>query len=153
MPDPTRVVALQSVRVIRSSTRLLGIRAGDVLDKLVLNAKAGGTKSPDTPQTVRAFIGMECALSPRDEQREVAKIECDLTLDYAVSDAALFERLTEDECTEFAGLNGLYNAWPYLREFCQSTSLRMGLPTPIMLPTLSPAQQAPKPEDSKAPPT
>jgi hypothetical protein len=68
-----------------------------------------------------------------------------MTLDYLVSDAAAFAELTDDDCADFASLNGLYNAWPYLREFCQSTSLRMLLPAPIILPSLPPSMKDAKP--------
>jgi preprotein translocase subunit SecB len=39
---------------------------------------------------------------------------------------------TED-VDRFARMNGVYNAWPYLRELIQSTTLRMGL-SPLTLP-------------------
>jgi hypothetical protein len=132
-----RGVALQAVRFIRTSTELVGVKAGDVLDRLSVQVKSGGTKSPDDPQTVRAYIGLHCIVSPRqDAERQAAKLSCDLTLDYRVNDPELFARLTDDDCAQFALFNGIYNGWPYMREFCQSASLRMGLPAPVILPTL-----------------
>lgn len=41
----------------------------------------------------------------------------------------------------FVSLNGLYNAWPYLRELVQSTAGRMGLP-PVVLPVFRPEMVA-----------
>jgi hypothetical protein len=38
-----------------------------------------------------------------------------------------------DELEAFARSNGVFNAWPYFREFVQSMATRMGLP-PILLP-------------------
>jgi hypothetical protein len=136
----TKVVALQSARVVRSSTELLAIRESDVIDNLRLETKSGCVKSPDSPQGLRVFVGIECTALSRDEQRALAKVECHMALDYSVSDVGLFGHLTDEDRAEFASLNGLYNAWPYLREFCQSASLRMGL-QPLVLPTLPPAQQ------------
>lgn len=43
------------------------------------------------------------------------------------------------ELDAFGELNGMYNTWPYWREFTQSTLCRMGLP-PYTLPVLPPTQ-------------
>jgi hypothetical protein len=40
---------------------------------------------------------------------------------------------TDEEASIFAETNATLNAWPYLRETIQSTSVRMGVP-PILLP-------------------
>jgi hypothetical protein len=136
-----RLVALQRVRLIRSQAEFLGIQKGDVLEQLKMEMKAGGRKSPDTPNVVQAFVGLECAVLPRDHDRVVAKVACDMALDYLVADPAAFEALTEEDCVEFASSNGVYNAWPYMREFCQSLSLRMLLPAPITLPSLPPSMR------------
>ncbi len=134
-----RSVALVSVRTVYSEARFLGIKAGDTLEKMKLTKKSGGLKSPDEPETVRSMVGIECVVLAHDgDNREAAILKCDIALDYKVRDASLFHKLTEDDCNQFAELNGVYNAWPYLREFCQSASLRMGLPFPITLPTLAP---------------
>jgi preprotein translocase subunit SecB len=41
--------------------------------------------------------------------------------------------LRPDELQPFANLNGVFNAWPYFREFIQNATTRMGLP-PFVLP-------------------
>lgn len=40
---------------------------------------------------------------------------------------------SEETLNEFARVNGTFNAWPYWREYVQSTSARMNLP-PLLLP-------------------
>lgn len=142
--DLVRSVALVSVRAVSSETRFLGVKEGDTLEKMKVTRKSGGLKSPDAPEMVRSMVGIECIVLARDgDDREVARLKCDMALDYKVRDATLFQKLTEEDCNQFAELNGVYNAWPYLREFCQSASLRMGLPVPVMLPTLSPNAPSP----------
>ena len=42
-------------------------------------------------------------------------------------------RPSEEDLDEFADANGLFNAWPYLRQFVADTSQRMEIPT-ILLP-------------------
>lgn len=46
---------------------------------------------------------------------------------------ASFDGLTPEGFEQFANLNGVYNAWPYWREFVQNTVVRMGLP-PLTIP-------------------
>jgi hypothetical protein len=146
-----RSVQLVSVRAVSSGTSFLGTKEGDTLEQMKVTRKSGGLKSPDAPEIVRAMVGVECTVLARvGEDREVAKLSCDMALDYKVRNTELFERLNEDDCNQFAELNGVYNAWPYLREFCQSASLRMGLPIPIMLPTLSPADPSAPTEEKRA---
>lgn len=134
-----KLVSLRGVRLIRGQTEFLGIQKGDVLERLKLDLKAGGRKSPDAPNVLQAFIGVEAAVLPRDREGVLARVSCELALDYQVSDEAAFASLTDDDCADFATTNGLYNAWPYLREFCQTMSLRMLLPAPIVLPSLPPS--------------
>jgi hypothetical protein len=45
--------------------------------------------------------------------------------------------------TLFAGLNGVFNAWPYFREFLQSATTRMGIPQ-FVLPVFR-VRKAPEP--------
>jgi hypothetical protein len=45
------------------------------------------------------------------------------------------ENLGKENFEAFGRLNGLFNAWPYWREFVQSATNRMGVP-PITVPAL-----------------
>ena len=45
------------------------------------------------------------------------------------------EGLSQEHYDAFGRLNGLFNAWPYWREFVQTTTARMGLPS-ITIPVL-----------------
>lgn len=44
-----------------------------------------------------------------------------------------FDGLTKENFKQFADANGIYNAWPYWREFVQNIVARMGLP-PLAIP-------------------
>jgi hypothetical protein len=57
-------------------------------------------------------------------------IRASFALDYELPPSAGFE---EPQLRAFAMTNGVYNAWPYWREYVQSTTTRMGLP-PIIVP-------------------
>ncbi|MBL8878202.1 MAG: hypothetical protein JNG88_03690 [Phycisphaerales bacterium] len=54
------------------------------------------------------------------------------SLRYAISDDP---SLTDENFDAFAQSNGVFNAWPYFREFLQSSLVRVGLP-PFTLPVL-----------------
>jgi hypothetical protein len=51
---------------------------------------------------------------------------------YAISEQS---DLTQEHFDAFAEMNGVFNAWPYFREFLNSSLVRMGLP-PFTLPVL-----------------
>jgi hypothetical protein len=57
-------------------------------------------------------------------------INATFILEYEISSAS---DLADEQFRAFARTNGIYNAWPYWREYVQSTTARMGLP-PIMIP-------------------
>ena len=41
-------------------------------------------------------------------------------------------QVTKKQLNDFAKINGVFNAWPYFREFLQSSFQRMELPTPML---------------------
>lgn len=79
-------------------------------------------------------------------QEPVLTIDASYALTYQ---ADSFDGLTQEGFEQFANLNGIYNAWPYWREFVQNTVGRMGLP-PLTIPVFrivessSPARPARK---------
>ncbi len=143
LPDSVRALARQvtlvSVRVVRTETRLLGIKKEDVGAQfnVAQSIRVGVLKSPDVQAGIRAHVTLDCRLAPfSDTERKVAEVKCELALDYIVRDAVLFGNLSDDDLLTFAQSSGLYNAWPYLREFCQTSFARMGLPTQVVLASL-----------------
>lgn len=48
-----------------------------------------------------------------------------------------FEGLSRANIDAFGKLNGVYNVWPYWREYVQSVAVRMGLP-PLTVPVFRP---------------
>ena len=66
------------------------------------------------------------AFTESKTQKPVILIDASFLLAYKIED---FEGLTQKGFEQFANLNGIYNAWPYWREFVQNTVTRMGLPS------------------------
>jgi hypothetical protein len=58
-------------------------------------------------------------------------IRASFVLLYSVSS---FDGIDDEHIEAFAAINGVFNAWPYWREFVQNTTSRMGLAKPIVIP-------------------
>ena len=71
-------------------------------------------------------------VSEQAKEEPLVSIETSFELQYRLPEGFRVEPQT---LTTFAETNGIYNAWPYWREFVQSTLARMGLP-PVVLPLL-----------------
>lgn len=87
------------------------------------------------PQLIQADASDEFALKvsllvvakPDEPEADAAlEVEATFVLQYSLSRA---EGVTSEDLTAFGLINGVYNAWPYWREFVQNTTARMGLPT------------------------
>jgi hypothetical protein len=65
-----------------------------------------------------------------DDRAPIVWIHARYEVSYRLPDA--FEA-SEEELESFAATNGIFNCWPYFREFVDSCSSRMNLP-PIVLP-------------------
>jgi len=66
------------------------------------------------------------AFSESKTQKPVVLMDASFLLAYKIEN---FEGLTQRGFEQFANLNGIYNAWPYWREFVQNMIARMGLPS------------------------
>jgi hypothetical protein len=125
-------VALVGVFLIKSTSEFLGIKHGETLDEMKWGAQSTAARSEDQPNTIRVRIGVMVVMLAR--ARAVARVTCDFSLDYEVSDADLFARLTDSDFGAFGATNGFYNAWPFARELCRDLTARMPLPHPVLLP-------------------
>jgi hypothetical protein len=78
------------------------------------------------------FVLVHFGLDAVDKSdKPLARIQADMLLLYHIEN---FEDLTNDHFKHFADKNAVFNAWPYWREFVQSATARMELPT-LTLPT------------------
>lgn len=80
------------------------------------------------------------AFTESKTQKPVILIDASFLLAYKIEN---FEGLTQKGFEQFANLNGIYNAWPYWREFVQNTVTRMGLPS-LTIPVFRIAQSTAK---------
>jgi hypothetical protein len=102
----------------------------------VIDTKLSRTLSSDSPEQSDA----------RGAQPEpFASVHAGFELQYKLP-----EDFTPDpkDLDEFAKTNGLFNVWPYFREFVQNTSSRMNLPT-FVLPLLRLSQEPQRQSEKK----
>ncbi len=110
--------------------------------KRFYNISTSAKASPDAEGSrlvVTTDFRLEAFLDENDP-KPVLAIRASFLLIYEVRD---FEGLTEEGFQQFADLNGVFNAWPYWREFVQNTVGRMGLP-PLIIPVfrvISPSKE------------
>lgn len=69
------------------------------------------------------------------EQPDVFEIQGMMAVEYKLRD---LDGVEEQHVEAFARMNGIYNTWPYWREYVQSAVGRMGLP-PVTLPVMAQA--------------
>jgi hypothetical protein len=84
-----------------------------------------------------------CGLLGREPDQKhndpTLEIRAEYWLLYSLSNT---EGLREENFRAFADLNGVYNVWPYWREYVQSTVARMGMP-PLPIPVFRPLDLRP----------
>jgi preprotein translocase subunit SecB len=71
------------------------------------------------------FVDFKLAAKLEKEPDPVVNVDASFLLVYELID---LEGLTDEHFRQFANVNGLFNAWPYWREYVQSATIRMGLP-------------------------
>jgi hypothetical protein len=83
---------------------------------------------------VHAFL-IACAKNTADSDSmgELLRIEAEFILNYVVEP---YDEITDEQADAFGKMTGIYNVWPYWREYVQSTTVRLGLP-PLVLPLVT----------------
>ena len=125
-------VVLSVVRLIKSSSLLMPGAATVEHFQIELSLRTRVLVKPDE-DVLLVIAGIDLAgrshtKNPSDE--EDLRIGAEFALRYTISSKSGFDAKHFDQ---FGAVNGVYNAWPYFREFIQSTTSRMGL-TPFLLP-------------------
>ncbi len=84
----------------------------------------------------RIFVGPRFAIigHRNDDDEEMLRIEAVFIAIYRVPS---LKGIQQEHLKAFGELNGLYNLWPYWREFVQSATTRMGFPA-LTIPVFRP---------------
>jgi hypothetical protein len=164
-PGQTRLSAdliqssnLQQIRLVRSKLAL----AESIADQpapLAVTFSFGATKETSPAGILRLNVAFQMVGLPEDSsgtettsppEGPVVEVDCAFRLDYDLRPGF---QPTDAQIEAFKDGNAIFNAWPYFREYLQSTFQRMGLP-PFTLPflRLHPKPSPPKADAQIAPP-
>ncbi len=127
-------VEIEDVRLVEANvaTKVRSPSDTGAVDLLV-NRTAEISEHQEENGTFFVVATMRAQLVPEEAKGEpLVSIETSFELQYRLPEGFHVDPQT---LTTFAETNGLYNVWPYWREFVQSTFVRMGLP-PLVLPLL-----------------
>ncbi|HWB08381.1 MAG TPA: hypothetical protein VG826_04120 [Pirellulales bacterium] len=123
-------IALSDARVRR--------RVGDLPDSIRLtygfrDKYSFEPESKELSVLVQFMLGASPSDVPDENADACFRLEAAFSLRYEMSGD---EPCDDDQLKAFARMNGIYNAWPYWREYVQSTVSRMGL-APVTVPLLT----------------
>lgn len=140
-------VEIEDVRLVEATaeTKVRSPADSGAVDLLVNRTAEISERQDNGTFFVVAKIGTQL-VSEQAKEEPLVSIETSFELQYRLPEGF---RVGPDTLTTFAETNGIYNAWPYWREFVQSTFARMGLP-PVVLPLLRAREVMEKPEAEKA---
>lgn len=142
--EVARAADLVTLRMTRGSFEtMVATVQGKKPHKLSLQLKSDSERvaSSDDP-VIRVLLYLRFAVLGPDlagragQQR--SEFDAAFELDYKLPRDATF---SDEQVSAFSRINGLYNAWPYFREFVQNATCRMGLPA-LTLPLLTAADAA-----------
>lgn len=119
-----------------------GPRHGGPPTTLTMNVNVK-TKVNKKERLIQVFPQFTLIAAGKDQTaEEQLHIEALFLLQYEIDS---FKDLKKPNLDAFGELNGLYNVWPYWREYVQSTTVRMGLP-PLTIPVFRPLDEGAVPE-------
>lgn len=78
------------------------------------------------------YLNIPMDMQPQEGEEDkylVAEISARITVDYLIETS---ETPSKEKLEQWASSNALLHCWPYWREFCHSTLLRMSLPITMM---------------------
>jgi hypothetical protein len=135
----SRVFTLKSVRFVGCEFSYDKAKPDQIEETVRIGIH--GQQVQQTPELLTAqFFFQFSAPSPfpEDDDRKVF-ISTLICIDYSKAESE--EEVAFDDARLFGLVNGVYNAWPYLREYVRSSLGRLGLP-PFDLPLLHPETAA-----------
>jgi preprotein translocase subunit SecB len=146
-------IQIKAVRLVETSARQ--VVSGDKLpQQLDLAIK---TEASLDPETLKIAVDVRCSLAARyadagQEAQVPVSIAAVFRVEYSCDSS---QNLTKESIDAFGELNGVYNVWPYWREYVQSVLVRMGLP-PLTIPVFRPMSDSwpiPRPSSHSEPST
>jgi hypothetical protein len=125
---------LEAVRLVGSTVASDMEKTGHAME-VQYGVDASSKLDPATNKITVSTKFMTRAGTPSSEGQtdDVLRIEAEFRVVYSVDS---MDGIEEKHVDAFGRMNGVYNVWPYWREYVQSTTVRLGFP-PIVLPLLT----------------
>lgn len=125
-----KLVELKSVRLVSADMSANPPPSEGAIEVTAdFNYGAGPIPTPASDKLIFNPV-LEVVIRPDGSPDPIITIHATFELEYSIPPGTA---LTSEELAAFAGTNAIFNAWPYWREFVQSTCVRMGHP-PLLLP-------------------
>ncbi len=153
---------LASVMKFQTHAQLSGVRMKsfcassadkepEINDGLQLDLQHSVTRASAEGDSAQFDVKLEIeALGDKDPEKLLFRVECCFELTYSL---APDYHPTEAEIEAFKQGNAVFHSWPYMREFVQSATQRMGLSVPpiplLRLQPLPPIQDRDRKPDQK----
>lgn len=121
-------VLLAESRTRRSPT--LGLTSESLNFKFEISSISFGREAENKKFYIVPSFVLKSTIGENEDPDENLLIEATFVLTYRLRS---FEGIEDKHLQAYGSTNGIFNAWPFWREFVQSISLRMGIP-PIAVP-------------------
>jgi preprotein translocase subunit SecB len=122
-------VQIKSLILVESvAKRTPEAKIGGKDSKLELTVKVGQAEASE--KTIVVVPRFALAVRGADQEAPMLSIEANFVIMYSLGK---IDDIRPENIKAFAQINGVYNVWPYWREFVQSTVARMGL-APLTIP-------------------
>jgi preprotein translocase subunit SecB len=127
-------VQIKSVRLLNAK---VNFNPSEILEGLTVNfgfdSEASANENEKTISVRTKFQTFAQKEEETDVKEAPVSIQGEYELEYSIES---FDQIKQENIKAFGSMNGIYNAWPYWREFVQSMTVRMGLP-PLTLPVMT----------------
>ena len=118
------VIQIEGVRLCEGSCRSF-VRPSDSEEDLKVKvAYSTAVTRQDNSLLVKADFNLK-GHTDTDEERLLVEMRCVFELSYQLSSDKDF---STEELDEFGRVNAVFNAWPYWREYVQTSLARMSMP-------------------------
>lgn len=118
-------VEIESIILAESSSRVDVAALAALNDNGVMIAINIKSSAKKVDGGFESFADFDLVGKTQDQENSILNIRAVFRLKYGLEDV---KKVSKKDLAKFAEVNGVFNAWPYWREFVQGTIARMGLP-------------------------
>jgi preprotein translocase subunit SecB len=133
----TQIASRVQIKSIRLLNARVNFNPSEILEGLTVNYGFDAEASLNKDEKIISVRSKFQTFAQKEEETDVKKvpvsIQGEYELEYSIES---FDQIKPENIKAFGSMNGIYNAWPYWREFVQSMTVRMGLP-PLTLPVMT----------------